>query len=55
MTTAEDFYGNDYPEDELDSDDEHDRNAYQYRKDASDDGEYDLELDSRSEEGGEQH
>ena len=51
MTTAEDFYGNDYPEDELESDDEYDRNAYRYRKDASDDGEYDLDLNSGSEDG----
>ncbi|KAL9586931.1 MAG: hypothetical protein Q9212_000603, partial [Teloschistes hypoglaucus] len=27
---AEDFYGNDYPEDELDTDDEHDRNTYKH-------------------------
>ena len=37
---AEDYYGNDYPEDELDSDDEFERNAHRYRIDASsDDGE----------------
>ncbi|KAL8643037.1 MAG: hypothetical protein Q9228_000333 [Teloschistes exilis] len=27
---AEDFYGNDYPEDELDTDDEHNRNIYRH-------------------------
>ncbi|KAK4696066.1 hypothetical protein P7C71_g1797, partial [Lecanoromycetidae sp. Uapishka_2] len=37
---AEDFYGNDYPEDEVESDDEFDRGAYNYRHDASDDEEY---------------
>ncbi|KAK5128028.1 hypothetical protein LTR85_005145 [Meristemomyces frigidus] len=39
---AEDYYGADYPEDELASDDEFDRNAYGYRRNAgSDDEEYD--------------
>ncbi|KAF7197671.1 hypothetical protein HII31_01010 [Pseudocercospora fuligena] len=37
---AEDWYGADYPEDELASDDEHDRNAYNYRAGDSDE-EYD--------------
>lgn len=38
---AEDFYGNDYPEDEVDSDDEYGRGAYQYRSHASDEEEFD--------------
>ncbi|GAB7360137.1 hypothetical protein MBLNU230_g7900t1 [Neophaeotheca triangularis] len=38
---AEDFYGADYPDDELASDDEYDRGAYQYRAGGSDDEEYD--------------
>lgn len=40
IISAEDFYGNDYPEDEVDSDDEYGRNAYNFRKYASDDEEY---------------
>ena len=47
-TAAEDYYGNDYPEDEIDSDDEYDRDAYKYRKYVSDDEEYDEETVSRS-------
>lgn len=40
--TAEDHYTADYPEDEVDSDDEFDRNAYNYRnRNASDNEEYD--------------
>ena len=39
ITSAEDFYGNDYPEDEVDSDDEYGRNAYNFRRYASDDEE----------------
>ena len=38
--TAEDFYGNDYPEDEVHSDDEFDRGAYNYRNSASDSEEF---------------
>lgn len=34
--TAEDYYGNDYPEDEVNSDDEFGRGAYNYRHAASD-------------------
>ncbi|KAL8731459.1 MAG: hypothetical protein Q9166_003434 [cf. Caloplaca sp. 2 TL-2023] len=40
---AEDYYGNDYPEDELDSDDEYGRNTYRHWQSAFDDeepGEY---------------
>lgn len=37
---AEDFYGNDYPEDEVDSDDEFGQDAYDYRHGASDDEDY---------------
>ena len=41
---AEDYYANDYPEDELDSDDEFGRDPYQRRyRHGSDDEEYDLE------------
>ena len=42
MITAEDYYGNDYPEDEVDSDDEFGRGAYNYRHAASDDEEFGL-------------
>ncbi|KAL8823459.1 MAG: hypothetical protein Q9191_005838 [Dirinaria sp. TL-2023a] len=45
---AEDYYGNDYPEDELDSDDQFERNAYSYRIDASEDEEFDNDSDSHS-------
>ena len=45
-STAEDFYGNDYPEDEVDTDDEYDRDAYRYRIDAFDDDEFGHEYDS---------
>ncbi|KAL8789016.1 MAG: hypothetical protein Q9195_007036 [Heterodermia aff. obscurata] len=48
---AEDYYGNDYPEDEIDSDDEYNRDAYKYRKYASDDEEYDVESGSHSDGG----
>ncbi|KAM0796065.1 hypothetical protein BDR22DRAFT_893589 [Usnea florida] len=37
---AEDYYGNDYPEDEVSSDDEFGRGAYNYRHAASDDEEF---------------
>jgi hypothetical protein len=40
---AEDYYGADYPEDEVDEDDEYDVDAYKYRKDASDDEEWDAD------------
>jgi len=39
---AEGYYGADYPEDEVSSDDERDTGAYNYRKNASDDEEYDA-------------
>ena len=42
MITAEDYYGNDYPEDEVDSEDEFGRGAYNYRHTASDDEEFGL-------------
>ncbi len=43
---AEDFYGNDYPEDEVDSDDEYDNCAYDFRRQGSDNEEYgDDEID----------
>lgn len=38
---AEDYYANDYPEDEVASDDERGMGAYEHRKGASDDEEYD--------------
>lgn len=50
IALAEDYYGNDYPEDELDSDDEFDRKAYKYRNGASDDEEFDKDFDGRSDE-----
>jgi hypothetical protein len=40
---AEDNPRNDYPEDEVSSEDEHGHSAYKYRHGASDDEEYDLE------------
>lgn len=39
-SNAEDHYGADYPEDELDFEDEHDIDAYRYRRNASDDEQY---------------
>ncbi|MCJ1423244.1 hypothetical protein MMC29_001126 [Sticta canariensis] len=48
---AEDFYGNDYPEDEVNSDDEFGMGAYDYRHRASDDEEFD-EVAGRSDEDG---
>lgn len=48
IPSAEDYYGNDYPEDELDSDDEFDREVYKYRNGASDDEEFDKDYDGRS-------
>ena len=45
--TAEDYYGADYPSDELASDDEHDRGAYAYRaRRGSNDEQYNLKDDS---------
>ena len=38
---AEDYYANDYPEDEVTSDDERDMGAYEHRRGASDAEEYD--------------
>ena len=49
---AEDYYGNDYPEDELDSDDEFGRNVYKYRSNVSEDEEYDQDLGAWSEDDG---
>lgn len=48
---AEDYYGNDYPEDEVDSDDEYGRDAYQYRNNDSDNEEFDQDW-SHDEDGG---
>lgn len=49
---AEDYYANDYPEDELSSDDEYDRNLYQKKyRHGSDDEEYDLDHDDDSADG----
>lgn len=51
---AEDYYANDYPEDELDSDDEFDRDLYQSKyRHGSDDEEYDLENDEKAHSGDE--
>jgi hypothetical protein len=50
--TAEDYYGADYPEDEVAEDDEYDRGAYEeYRKYASDDEQWGNGLDSDNEDG----
>lgn len=40
---AEDFYGNDYPDEELDLQDEYNHDPYMYRNNASDDEEFDGE------------
>lgn len=48
VVTAEDYYGNDYPEDELDSDDQFERNAYSYKIDASEDEEFNDDSYSHS-------
>ena len=42
---AEDNPANDYPEDEVSSDDEFGVGAYDHRRNASDDEEYDIERD----------
>ncbi|KAF2030715.1 hypothetical protein EK21DRAFT_100211 [Setomelanomma holmii] len=43
-SNAEEYYANDYPEDELDEDDEYDRNLYQKKyRHGSDDEEYNLD------------
>ncbi|KAH0536363.1 hypothetical protein FGG08_006761 [Glutinoglossum americanum] len=49
---AESFYGNDYPEDEVDSDDEYGRAAYERfrNRNASDDEEFDVDRDWNGEE-----
>ncbi len=48
---AEDFHANDYPDEDLDSDDGLGRAAYGYRRDASDAEEYDERTGSWSDEG----
>jgi len=50
IALAEEYHGNDYPEDELDSDDEFDREVYKHRNGASDDEEFDEDYDGRSDE-----
>lgn len=47
---AEDFYGADYPEDELASDDEFDRNGYAYRRKGAFDEEYDEDTGAYSDD-----
>lgn len=49
---AEDYYGNDYPEDEVGSDDEYGRGAYTYRKYGSDDEDFDQGARTSSDEEG---
>ena len=49
VNAAEDFYGNDYPEDEIDSDDEYGRDAYRYRNHASDDEQFDQDWSDEDE------
>lgn len=49
---AEDYYAADYPDEEVDSEDEYNRAAYQYRTgNASDLEEYDITLDHEGEDG----
>ncbi|TID14664.1 hypothetical protein E2P81_ATG08619 [Venturia nashicola] len=51
-SNAEDYYGADYPEDEVAEDDEYDRGAYEeYRKYASDDEQWGNGLDSDDSDG----
>ncbi len=50
IEVAEDYYGNDYPEDELDSDDEYDRNTYRHWQSAFDEEELDADIDWFDEE-----
>ncbi|KAL8658430.1 MAG: hypothetical protein Q9226_000998 [Calogaya cf. arnoldii] len=50
INVAEDYYGNDYPEDELDSDDEYDRNTYTHWQSAFDEEELDGNIDWSDEE-----
>ena len=47
---AEDYHANDYPDDELDSDDEFGRGAYRHRRNASDAEEFDEETGNWSDE-----
>lgn len=52
VSAAENFYGADYPEDEVDHDDEYNRQAYKYRqKGAADDEEFDSDSDVWSDDG----
>ena len=45
---AEDWHGNDYPDEEVESDDEYGQGAYNYRQAASDDEEFDNDAASWS-------
>ncbi|KAF2228909.1 hypothetical protein EV356DRAFT_537684 [Viridothelium virens] len=47
---AEDYYGADYPEEEVDNDDEYDIGAYRYRHNPSDEEEYDSEAGAWSDD-----
>ena len=47
---AEDFYANDYPDEEVRSDDEYGRGAYRYRKNASDDEDWAEDVGSDDDE-----
>ncbi|KAI9832663.1 MAG: hypothetical protein M1819_004248 [Sarea resinae] len=51
---AENYYGADYPEDEVASDDEQGEGAYHYRKAASDDEEFDQDTGAWSDEADEE-
>ena len=51
IRVAEDYYANDYPEDEVASDDERGMGAYGHRRRASDDEEYDEDTAAWSDEG----
>ncbi|KAI9855607.1 MAG: hypothetical protein M1824_005933 [Vezdaea acicularis] len=49
-SNAEDFYANDYPDEEVRSDDEYGRGAYRYRKNASDDEDWAEDVGSDDDE-----
>ncbi|KAI9873834.1 MAG: hypothetical protein M1830_010549 [Pleopsidium flavum] len=48
---AEDYHANDYPEDEVDSDDEFGQGTYSHRRNASDEEEYDKDTGDWSDDG----
>ena len=51
LPLAENYYGADYPEDEVELDDEYNEDPYRFRNNrASDEEEYDLEADAWSDD-----